>query len=156
MTPFGPFAGQDSLSGPFDLTRRGDYVHFLSENQGCWSCAYRVDGGADPAVYLFGDGPEPVKQSDSLERFLVTCLLQESVMAAPHLANQEDGILPEEALHAPVEPLWLEAVYASPNPTHDVALGRQDVKCNETRYCEPSPNFGPFQACGNAPDSRLV
>lgn len=117
-TPLSPINGQDSLSGPSDLTRKGDYVHFLSESQGCWSCAYRLDGGADPAVYLFGDGPEPVKQSDSLEEFLVTCLLQESVMAAPHFASQEDGILPEAALHAPLEPLWLEAVYSSPNPTH--------------------------------------
>ena len=114
----GPICGQDSLAGPAGLKRVGDYVHFLSESQACWSCAYPVDGGADPPVYLFGDDQRPVKQSDSLEKFLVTLLLQESVLAAPHLAYQEHGRSAEDALTVPVEPLWLEAVYAQPNATH--------------------------------------
>jgi len=113
-----PIGGQDSLKGPSELRRTGDFIHFLDENQGCWSCAYCVDGGEDPAVFLFEDGEEPVKQGDSLERFLVTYLLQESVMSAPHFASQEDGVLPEDALRAAVEPLWLAAVYSRPNPTH--------------------------------------
>lgn len=118
-TAFGPLSGQDSLAGPAGLKRVGAYIHFLSENQGCWSCAYRVDGGSDPPVYLFGDdGGTPVKQSDSFEKFLVTVLLQESVLAAPHMAHQVHGISAEDALIPPVEPLWLEAVYANPGPTH--------------------------------------
>jgi hypothetical protein len=118
-TELGPISGQDSLAGPAGLKRVGDYVHFLDEAQACWSCAYPIDGGADPPVYLFGDDDKaPVKQSDSLAKFLVTVLLQESVLAAPHMAYQEHGGSAEAALLTSVEPLWLEAIYAQPNPTH--------------------------------------
>src|SRR5262245_57383661 len=106
-----PIGGQDSLKSPSELRRDGDFVHFLDENQGCWTCAYRADGGADPAVFLFADDTEPVKQSNSVGSFLVTYLLQESVMSAPHFASQEEGSLPEDALRSAVEPLWLAAVY---------------------------------------------
>jgi hypothetical protein len=64
--PLSPIHGADSLRGPSQLKRIGDFVHFLDESQACWSCAYHADGSADPAVFLFGDDAEPVKQSDSL------------------------------------------------------------------------------------------
>ena len=115
---YGPINGQDSLSGPEDLKPVDGFIHFLSENQACWSCAFKEDGGDDPAVYLFEDDEEPIMQSDSLEEFLITFLLQESVMTTSHLATQEDGLSAEGALNIPVEPLWLEAIYSREGPTH--------------------------------------
>ncbi len=111
-------AGQDSLLPPTQLRRTGEFVVFLHENQGCWSGAYREEGDMDPEVYLFEYGKEPVKISATLEQFLVTFLLSESAVSAPMGVTQEDGILPSEALKLPVEPLWLNAKYSMPEPTH--------------------------------------
>jgi hypothetical protein len=107
----------DTLAGPADLRREGDFVHFLTECQGCWTCAYRVDDGPDPAVFLFGDEPVPRKRSDSLSDFLVTCLLDGSIFTPPFSVNQPD-LSPHEAFNETVEPLWMEAVYSRPGPTH--------------------------------------
>ncbi|MEZ5301201.1 MAG: hypothetical protein R3F11_11190 [Verrucomicrobiales bacterium] len=40
------------------------------------------------------------------------------MMGAPNLVWQEGGIPAETALRCQVEPLWLSAIYARPNPTH--------------------------------------
>ncbi|MEZ5301202.1 MAG: hypothetical protein R3F11_11195 [Verrucomicrobiales bacterium] len=54
-TGFDPTCGQDWLSLPSELRREGSFIHFLRENQSCWSAAYPIDGGDDPPVFLFDD-----------------------------------------------------------------------------------------------------
>lgn len=114
---FDPTSGQDTLSPPDDLPRIDNYVHFVNESQACWSCAYLADAGDDPPVYLVADdGPE--KRCNSLSEFLITFLLQEAIMVAPHMAHHEGEKSACAALKPEVEPLWLDAVYSQPNPSH--------------------------------------
>jgi uncharacterized protein (TIGR02996 family) len=87
------FWKQDHLLPPDRLEQVEGMTIFAWENQGCWSCGF-PPGQEDPPVYMTsGNGDEIVEVCDSLDHFLITMCLQETIFAAPCLAAFDEGKL---------------------------------------------------------------
>ncbi|MGW1193473.1 hypothetical protein, partial [Streptomyces sp. NPDC002559] len=96
-------------------------VEFLSENQDSWTCRVTAAAPAAPVVlsnahWMWDDGPEDeyTPLTPSLEQFLTSFVLQETVFGCRNLATaDEPTALPDRSV-----PLWLDGWYVFEEPSH--------------------------------------
>ena len=124
-----PFNTQDMLGSIADLEYENGMVTFSWENQGNWSCKTRL-GEKDPPVFsdagmLWDEHCEGFEQvCDSLEHFIITLALQETLMSCKPLWGLEND--PQEGdLLIAREPLWLNGRYVSGEPDHQFHIARE-------------------------------
>jgi hypothetical protein len=124
--PFSPnhFCGQDRMlplmtEPPGSVHRSGDYLVFISENQGVWVAA-TLPSGFDPAVWISEDFWELRSDatwklvSKSLSEFLVTFILQECIFSSEHVACAKNALSIFEHAGCHIKPIWLDKDYVWP------------------------------------------
>lgn len=108
-----PLACQDGLASPTGTRVRDGLVHFLFENQGNWSMAYRADDRSPDAeilsdiyeLYSTGAGYQPTGTTLSL--LLITSALTETAFFGSDPSNNVSGDLGASC----TTPLWTGAYY---------------------------------------------
>ncbi|WP_433606163.1 hypothetical protein [Prescottella agglutinans] len=119
------FQHQDVLVRAADLSASGGTIDFLSENQDSWTC--RVAASADSSAVFSNahwmwddvDMDDYVELAPTLEHFLTSFVLQETVMGCRNLVVADDEAAPAvSGLTDRATPLWLHGWYVFDEPTH--------------------------------------
>ncbi|MEU2836772.1 hypothetical protein ABZ776_06630 [Streptomyces sp. NPDC007076] len=117
----GIFQQQDVLVRAEALSLHEGTVEFLSENQDSWTCRVTAAGPAAPVVlsnahWMWDDDSEDeyTPLTPSLEQFLTSFVLQETVFGCRNLATTSElADLPDQSV-----PLWLNGWYVFEEPSH--------------------------------------
>ncbi|SCF62001.1 hypothetical protein GA0115254_108117 [Streptomyces sp. Ncost-T10-10d] len=117
----GIFQQQDVLVRAEDLSLHDGTVEFLSENQDSWTCRVTAASPAAPVVlsnahWMWDDDSEDeyTPLTPSLEQFLTSFVLQETVFGCRNLATTSElAALPDQSI-----PLWLDGWYVFEEPSH--------------------------------------
>ncbi|MDH6279434.1 hypothetical protein [Prescottella agglutinans] len=116
---------QDVLVRAADLSTNGAAIDFLCENQDSWTC--RVAASTDASAVFSNahwmwddvDMDDYVELAPTLEHFLTSFVLQETVMGCRNLVVAEDATaLGASGLTDRATPLWLQGWYVFDEPTH--------------------------------------
>lgn len=116
------FQGQDILMDVENLERKNGRVFFLMENQSNWTCEVEEYNNESP---IYCDAAEIWDENasgheivcKSLSHFLVTFCLQELVLSSNYVGTVDNNIKIQEIIKSS-EPLWLNGIYVSKEPTH--------------------------------------
>jgi hypothetical protein len=109
------------------MHRVDDLLVFAVENQGVWEVA-TLPEGHDPGVWISVDcshrGPHPDwrKLDRSLSHFLVSFVLQESLLGSDFVACHENAITKFRDAGCDIRSIWIEGEYAWPNVRHSYFL----------------------------------
>jgi hypothetical protein len=114
--------------GPWgNVYRSGPYLVFVAENQGVWEVATCAQGD-DPPVWVSEDcshcGPSPIWRplENPLSHFLVTFVLQETLLGSEFRACHEDALSVFAGAGCQCEPVWLNGEYSYPGVHHSYFL----------------------------------
>ncbi|GAB2628040.1 hypothetical protein ABI214_21380 [Prescottella soli] len=119
------FQHQDALVRAADLATNGGTIDFLRENQDSWTC--RVAAGTDTSAVFSNahwmwddvDTDDYVELAPTLEHFLTSFVLQETVMGCRNLVVADNATaLAASGLPDRATPLWLQGWYVFDEPTH--------------------------------------
>ncbi|CRK52146.1 conserved hypothetical protein [Rhodococcus sp. RD6.2] len=116
---------QDVLVRPSDLVVVDGHVDFVRDHQDAWTCRVRADAESSAVwsnahwMWTDVDTEDYVKLTPTLEHFLTSFVLQETVLGCRNLAVVEDDGAPiATRLTEQVTPLWLNGWYVFGEPEH--------------------------------------